>query len=1067
MGKISLTAALLAGGVLLSRLVSADRTCSSNVSSSYLWRVSDARFDGADPSTSDGKAVVAVSVVPNTTSTFFECVAEWPESWAGWSPVDGNIIWSDCIWSGAGPTLDTAVAFALDWKKRTMYLSHTFSCSDKKGSDSMATGSFSLDLDCKTASDESAHCTLKSKTTSPGLQVKTVPGAPRLAANATCDDNAKVYQSWQLENWRRQYRLTPGVPVSPPPMDSGPSFTLRNIANGGVFECVPGNKTQDNIFDGACTQAAGSSTVANAKASFQFDPVLDMLVITESWECGAESSFNASGVAFIQATCQYITSMEWFPFTRNLQEFEYPGLPPDSRTFRIIKLLSPVKSLLLPFKETLSIEIIEASVDDATGKYDTLSYCWGSGAADRTVVVSLSNNGKSSGEYRTIRISASLESALLSLAREGNIKDSRPIFTDQISINQADNFEKVQQVRLMGEIYGGSARAIVWLGDETTETRRCFEFSSELNGEGVLGRVMGPNVSHSMKVFGAVMDSDIELETEAQQEDRDDILDLIARYGPRFPRRGLTEVLRRAWFNRLWTVQEGCLPPIVIFRCGEKSMPKEPVSTEEIRGRNEIYNLNKPILRLVKERKTIHNTQESRKPLYDTVVRYNVNDDGLKIGATKAEDRIYALLGLAASDEITRETVEGMEVDNVRGSYTKFASSVIKRNADVLLFSQVPKSPAYGHQLPSWVPDWSADSLRTPHGYLDLTTSFFSAGGSEPNHDIDADVSTGILRIKAIPVGRVMRVGVYGIRPDENATLDNIEYTSLRRFFDELGVFMELATKINPAHAPDISDDQRRLESMTRLSDGGLSARQFPAQFSPTTATAMLQRFHQQASNWGKKLTDVEAQYQSLARFTGMIRSAGIMPWYWTPASEIDVIRLCAVDPISAARLWMKGLSLVIYDVGFVLWYIAKLRYHKTMITVRRIQAKHKIERTHQDKLLEQVGLTNDVLLSKEWDLFTSNLFRNIGRKLFLTETGYVGLGPGQMQVGDTIAVIPGSTVPHVLRPQASRLEFPDHHDSDQNVPLWSYVGEAYCDGIMDGQLIAAEGKATQMFEIV
>ncbi|KAI8946150.1 hypothetical protein F4801DRAFT_79975 [Xylaria longipes] len=303
MGNLSIASTLVGGAVLFAKLSSADRACSSNPSPSYLWRVSDARFDGADPNVSDGKAVVAVSIIPNTTNTFFECVAEWPESWAGWSPVDGNIIWSDCMWSGAGPTLDTAVAFSLDWKNRTMYLSHTFSCSDKMGSDSMATGSFNLDLDCKNDEDGSAHCTLKSQTTSPGLQVNTVPGAPRLAANATCEDNAKVYQSWQLANWRRQYKLTPGDPVSPPPMDSGPSFTLLNQANGGVFECAPGNKTEENVFDGTCTQAGGADAAENTEATFRFDPVLDMLFVTQSWNCGAESSFDASGAGFVQATC--------------------------------------------------------------------------------------------------------------------------------------------------------------------------------------------------------------------------------------------------------------------------------------------------------------------------------------------------------------------------------------------------------------------------------------------------------------------------------------------------------------------------------------------------------------------------------------------------------------------------------------------------------------------------------------------------------------------------------------------------------------------------------------------
>ncbi|KAI1300608.1 hypothetical protein F5Y03DRAFT_397085 [Xylaria venustula] len=309
MGIYAMKSAIIKGASLFAVLTTADRACSSSGSSSYLWRVSDARFDGGDPSIANAKAVIAVSIIPNTTNTFFECVAEWPDSWAGWSPVDNNIIWSDCIWSGAGPTLDTTVSFALDWKSRTMYLSHTFACSDKKGSDSMATGSFNLDLDCENATDESTSCTLKSSTTSPGLQVKTVPSAPRLALNSTCDENAKAYQSWQLDNWQRQYMLTPGDPITPPPMDSGPSFTLHNIANGDIFDCTPGSETKNNTFDGTCTQAAHSSMPTNTKASFHFDPVLDMLRITQNWECGAESAFNVSGVGFVQATCSRQSDM--------------------------------------------------------------------------------------------------------------------------------------------------------------------------------------------------------------------------------------------------------------------------------------------------------------------------------------------------------------------------------------------------------------------------------------------------------------------------------------------------------------------------------------------------------------------------------------------------------------------------------------------------------------------------------------------------------------------------------------------------------------------------------------
>lgn len=122
--------------LLLSSWVDAVRVCgNSNGTSTYPWRVSDARYDSAGPSKSDGSAIIAVTIVPTNRSygTFFECVASWPEAWQGFENGGDNIIWSDCIWAGNGFTDDTTVSFAMDWAKHTMYVSHTFGCSDAQG----------------------------------------------------------------------------------------------------------------------------------------------------------------------------------------------------------------------------------------------------------------------------------------------------------------------------------------------------------------------------------------------------------------------------------------------------------------------------------------------------------------------------------------------------------------------------------------------------------------------------------------------------------------------------------------------------------------------------------------------------------------------------------------------------------------------------------------------------------------------------------------------------------------------------------------------------------------------
>ena len=121
------TAISLSSGAVAARICGSGPTAST-----YQWRVSDARYDGADSDDDGGPATVAVSIVPTnrTYGTFFECVASWPGAWEGWHHGGDDIIWSDCIWAGNGFTDDTTVSFAMDWPKRTMYVSHTFACSD-------------------------------------------------------------------------------------------------------------------------------------------------------------------------------------------------------------------------------------------------------------------------------------------------------------------------------------------------------------------------------------------------------------------------------------------------------------------------------------------------------------------------------------------------------------------------------------------------------------------------------------------------------------------------------------------------------------------------------------------------------------------------------------------------------------------------------------------------------------------------------------------------------------------------------------------------------------------------
>ncbi|KAK7755744.1 hypothetical protein SLS62_002357 [Diatrype stigma] len=279
-------AAAAAAALWFSSGAAAARSCATD-DSAFPWRVSDGRYDG-DSDT----ATVAVSIIPGTASygTFFECVASWPEAWGGWyeGAAGEYIIWSDCIWAGNGGTDDTTVSFATDWANKTMYISHTFTCSDVEGSAGLATGTLQLAMDCATSDEDgSTSCTLTSDTAARNFTTQGSP-APQ-EPGAGCADASETYQSWELEGWARQYELPPGsAPSDPPKSDTGPSFTLRSMASADVFDCAAasegaGGEEEDDTFAGVCTAAGEGETASTAE--FSFDRELNLLTVTQHWEC--------------------------------------------------------------------------------------------------------------------------------------------------------------------------------------------------------------------------------------------------------------------------------------------------------------------------------------------------------------------------------------------------------------------------------------------------------------------------------------------------------------------------------------------------------------------------------------------------------------------------------------------------------------------------------------------------------------------------------------------------------------------------------------------------------------
>ena len=65
-------------------------------------------------------------------------------------------------------------------------------------------------------------------------------------------------------------------------------------------------------------------------------------------------------------------------------------------------------------------------------------------------------------------------------------------------------------------------------------------------------------------------------------------------------------------------------------------------------------------------------------------------------------------------------------------------------------------------------------------------------------------------------------------------------------------------------------------------------------------------------------------------------------------------------------------------------------------------------------------------------------------RTLLITEQGYLGIGPKETKIGDTIAAMVGGDVLYVLRENAHGEEIKRQ---------FQLVGEAYIHGLMDGEV--------------
>jgi hypothetical protein len=371
--------------------------------------------------------------------------------------------------------------------------------------------------------------------------------------------------------------------------------------------------------------------------------------------------------------------------------YEYQWLTWD-KTIRLISL-EPSQTPQDPLRASL----ITCRLGDVD--FEALSYVWGEPEFTKTLHTPDGD----------LHITENIEAALKQFRQADS---PRLLWADAISIDQKNDLEKSRQIAMMGDIYRTAKTVLIWLGPLSLHTLWSVEYLLVLAEESDrfgIARPTGPariwlNMPH---LAGG-------------QEDAARILEsaLLAH---------VESIYEKAWFTRVWIIQESVLAQKLIICCGPSQIDWidfELATTlliaafDAIGGYPEVL---KPVWRAWRLMETRNNYRIGTSGRYlqaDKYLSFGVFTNDMKSQECADDrDRVYGFLSLNSAEK----TMKPDYTKSVAQVYTEFATkhggsgmlfdAGLCRRHPLSLDERIRVDPetqqifANTQYLPSWVPD--------------------------------------------------------------------------------------------------------------------------------------------------------------------------------------------------------------------------------------------------------------------------------------------------------------------------------------------------------------------------
>ena len=382
---------------------------------------------------------------------------------------------------------------------------------------------------------------------------------------------------------------------------------------------------------------------------------------------------------------------------RESERYRYSPLPSTDRTIRLL-CVHPAKSM----DDPIICDMHQAQLD-CRRPYAALSYTWGDPILNRHIIC----------DGLSLPVTQHLDTAL----RRFRATTWWMIWVDAVCIDQSNIPERNQQVSMMRDIYTQAKLVFVYLGEAGHwDVEGLFHIKSVLDMRGMVNRGSLDDLSdvNRSRVIrfkecrdagfpGGATESSDWLGTGRPLSD--DMKSMAAQ-----------AVFARAWFSRVWIIQEMVLASQATVLLGPHCFPFDVI----LAYMPAILNLGLPRFT------TSRTNEEHNVSCHATMAILNLTDMRLRrksrrlvelLGrfrmshSSDPRDKVYALIGLA------QEMDQALTIDysnSVKDVYLDCAYHLVQtgNTMEMLIHASLAQdrfNTAVASTLPSWVPDWSQE----------------------------------------------------------------------------------------------------------------------------------------------------------------------------------------------------------------------------------------------------------------------------------------------------------------------------------------------------------------------